>query len=77
MTATASIPKARWSGASAIARPTTEQFGFVTMPPPDARVGCASRSARWSAFTSGITSGTSGLIRNDFVFETTSFARLA
>jgi hypothetical protein len=31
VTCTASMPNERSSGASAIASPTTEQFGFVTM----------------------------------------------
>ena len=40
------------------------QFGFVTMRPfQPVAAACASSSFRWSAFTSGIKSGTVGSIR--------------
>ena len=65
LTKIASTPNRSTSGFSAITSPIAEQFGFVTMYPPDSfRHVWFSTSARCSAFTSGITSGTDGSIRN-------------
>ena len=51
----------------------TEQFGFVTMKPRDfLRYDWFSNSARWSALTSGMTSGTSSCMRSALELETTA-----
>ena len=43
---------------------TVEQLGLVTMRPDHPRAApCRASSARWSALTSGITSGTTGSMR--------------
>src|SRR2546430_4707319 len=57
--ATASTPKRAASGARASASMTVEQLGLVTMKPAPARAfPRPSSSARCSAFTSGMSSGT-------------------
>src|SRR5262252_8786869 len=60
-----STPNLSCNGANATTSPIAEQFGLVTIYPPDfLRQHCCSISARWSGLTSGITSGTSCCIRN-------------
>jgi hypothetical protein len=50
-----------------------QQFGLVTMYPPlSLRQLCCSIIARWSAFTSGTTRGTSGAMRKALEFDTTA-----
>ena len=51
------------SGASAMHRTTVEQFGLVMIRPFHPRVSCFPRSERWSALTSGMSSGTASSIR--------------
>ena len=72
------MPKRSSSGFSASTRPIALQFGLVTMYPPGRPLAegrrqlCRSISARWSAFTSGTTSGTSGAMRKALEFEMTA-----
>src|SRR5512146_1561050 len=50
-----------------------EQLALVTMKPPDClRQVWSSMSARWSEFTSGMTSGTLGCMRQALELETTA-----
>src|SRR3989442_13753259 len=60
--ATAATPNRAASGANASAIITVAQFGFATMNPPPVPLQ-ASSSARWSGFTSGISSGTASFMR--------------
>ena len=55
-----------------MARPTTLQFGFVTMYPRPVRFRWTAIASRWSALISGTSSGTSGAIRWLREFEMTA-----
>src|SRR5881275_1911058 len=59
------MPNLSASGASAITSPIAEQLGLVTIYPPDFRQLCFSNNGRWSAFTSGMISGTSFRMQED------------
>src|SRR6202453_4215835 len=68
-----SIPNRSSSGFSASTSPIAQQFGLVTINPPESfRQLCPSIIARWSAFTSGTTRGTSAVMRNALEFEITA-----
>src|SRR5258705_2443749 len=60
-----------------MARPTTLQFGLVTMYPPPVRLRCTASASRWSGLTSGISSGTSGSMRWLREFDTTAWPLFA
>ena len=51
--------------------PSSWDWSPCTRPTP-CRQGCSSIRCRWSAFTSGITSGTLGAMRNALEFDTTA-----
>src|SRR6266849_2558445 len=62
---TVSIPKRLCSGARARTSPIAEQFELVTTKPPDLRFqDWQSISLRWSGLTSGMTRGTSFVMRS-------------
>ena len=63
VTTTRVIPNG-FSGPSAMANTTVEQFGLVTIWPLQPRFArCSGISCRWPAFTSGTSSGTSSSMR--------------
>src|SRR6266851_4727006 len=68
VTTHASTPNSRWSGASASAIPIAEQLGLVTRKPFSVR---PSSTTKWSALTSGTSSGTSASMRYDDELLTT------
>ena len=73
-----SMPNRSSNGFNTSTNPIALQFGLVTMYPPGKpltegrRQLCRSIIARWSAFTSGTTSGTSSTMRKALEFEMTA-----
>ena len=70
---TASMPQTSTNGLSASAMPMTEQLGFVTSAPRQPRVRrWSSMRLRCSGLTSGISNGTSAVMRYADAFEQTA-----